>query len=65
LITQINLTGNPINTIGNLPTTGEKAPNFTLVKDELSVKSLSDHNGKRVLLNIFPSIDTAGKLCPW
>lgn len=57
-MTQITLKGNPINTIGSLPKTETKAPDFTLVKDDLSVKSLSDYKGKRVVLNIFPSIDT-------
>lgn len=55
---KITLKGNPINTIGNLPKTGTKAPEFTLVKDDLSVKKLSDYKGKRLVLNIFPSIDT-------
>ncbi len=55
---QITLKGNPINTIGNLPEVGTKAPEFTLVKDDLSVKSLSDYKGKKVVLNIFPSLDT-------
>lgn len=55
---QITLKGNPINTIGNLPKKGTKAPAFTLVKDDLSVKSLSDYKGQKVVLNIFPSLDT-------
>ena len=55
---QITLKGNPVNTIGNLPEVGTKAPEFTLVKDDLSVKSLSDYKGKKVVLNIFPSLDT-------
>lgn len=55
---QITLKGNPINTIGNLPKAGSKAPTFTLVKDDLSIKSLSDYKGQRVILNIFPSLDT-------
>ena len=55
---QITLKGNPINTIGNLPETGTKAPEFTLVKDDLSIKSLSDYKGQKVVLNIFPSLDT-------
>ena len=54
----ITLKGNPINTIGSLPKVGSKAPAFTLVKDDLSMKSLSDYKGQRVILNIFPSLDT-------
>lgn len=54
----ITLKGNPIQTIGNLPKVGSKAPNFTLTTTQLSHKSLSDFAGKNVILNIFPSIDT-------
>jgi len=55
---QITLKGTPVNTIGNLPEVGTKAPEFTLVKDDLSIKTLSDYKGKKVVLNIFPSLDT-------
>ncbi|QTE22936.1 thiol peroxidase [Polaribacter cellanae] len=54
----ITLKGNTINTIGNLPKIGEKAPNFTLTTIELGHKKLSDFAGKNVILNIFPSVDT-------
>jgi thiol peroxidase len=54
----VTLKGNPINTNGNLPSTGSKAPAFTLVKTDLSEVSLSDLAGQRVVLNIFPSVDT-------
>jgi len=55
---QITLKGNPINTIGELPAVGSKAPAFTLVKDDLSIKTLADYKGQKVVLNIFPSLDT-------
>ena len=55
---EIKLEGNPIHTVGNLPAPGSKAPDFTLVKQDLSDISLSDFSGKRVVLNIFPSLDT-------
>jgi len=55
---QITLKGNPVNTIGNLPKTGSKAPDFNLVKNDLSMGSLKDYAGKKVILNIFPSLDT-------
>lgn len=55
---QITLKGNPANTNGDLPKVGSKAPNFTLVKNDMSELSLADLKGKRVVLNIFPSIDT-------
>ena len=54
----VTLGGNTINTVGNLPAVGSKAPNFELVKDDLSVVTLNDYSGKRVVLNIFPSVDT-------
>lgn len=54
----ITLQGNPINTIGNLPKTGEKAPNFELVAGDLSRKNISDFKGHKLVLNIFPSVDT-------
>jgi len=55
---QITLQGNPIETVGALPAQGSAAPGFTLVKTDLSEVSLSDFSGKKVVLNIFPSIDT-------
>lgn len=54
----ITLGGNPIHTSGNLPEKGSKASDFTLIKNDLSTASLSDFSGKKVVLNIFPSIDT-------
>jgi thiol peroxidase len=55
---QVTLGGNPVNTSGNLPAVGSPAPAFTLTKTDLSDVSLKDYAGKRVVLNIFPSIDT-------
>jgi len=57
-MSQVTLKGNPVNTVGTLPAKGVEAPNFTLVKSDLSEVSLSDYKGTRVILNIFPSIDT-------
>ncbi|SDR88727.1 thiol peroxidase (atypical 2-Cys peroxiredoxin) [Polaribacter sp. KT25b] len=54
----ITLKGNAINTIGNLPKTGSKAPDFKLTAVDLSTKTLKDFTGKKVILNIFPSVDT-------
>ena len=54
----ITLQGNEIHTSGNLPELGTAAQNFTLVAEDLSEKTLSDFAGKKVVLNIFPSIDT-------
>ncbi|TAJ15121.1 thiol peroxidase [Marinilabiliaceae bacterium JC017] len=57
-MTKITFKGNPVNTAGDLPAIGIKAPSFTLTKTDLSEVSLSDFNGKRIVLNIFPSVDT-------
>ena len=54
----ITLGGNPITTIGTLPAVGSKALDFELVKTDLSTVKLSDFAGKKIILNIFPSIDT-------
>jgi thiol peroxidase len=54
----ITLGGNPIHTQGELPKAGTKAPDFNLIKTDLSSKSLSDYAGSKLVLNIFPSIDT-------
>ena len=54
----ITLKGNPINTVGELPAIGSAAPDFTLVKTDLSAVSLKDLAGKTVVLSIFPSVDT-------
>lgn len=55
---QITLKGNAIQTIGELPAKGTKAPDFELVKNDLSKVSLKDFKGSRLVLNIFPSLDT-------
>ena len=55
---KITLKGNEIETSGSLPEVGSVAPEFTLVKTDLSETSLEDYRGKNVVLNIFPSIDT-------
>ncbi|OIQ30410.1 MAG: lipid hydroperoxide peroxidase [Bacteroidetes bacterium MedPE-SWsnd-G2] len=54
----ITLQGSTIHTSGNLPEKGSQAPNFSLTATDLSTKSLNDFKGKKVVLNIFPSIDT-------
>lgn len=55
---QITLKGNPIHTSGEPPRKGATAPAFTLVKADLSETTLKDFTGRRVVLNIFPSLDT-------
>jgi thiol peroxidase len=55
---KIKFKGTDIHTSGNLPQNGTKAPEFALTKTDLSNISLGDLKGKKVVLNIFPSIDT-------
>ena len=50
---QITLKGNAIQTIGELPAKGTKAPDFELIKNDLSKVSLKDFAGQRLVLNIF------------
>jgi thiol peroxidase len=54
----ITLGGNPIHTSGELPKVGSKLADFKLVQNDLSVADLSTFAGKKLVLNIFPSIDT-------
>jgi thioredoxin-dependent peroxiredoxin len=54
----ITLGGNPIHTSGELPKVGSKLADFKLVKNDLSIATLSDFAGSKLVLNIFPSIDT-------
>jgi thioredoxin-dependent peroxiredoxin len=55
---QITLRGNPINTVGDLPAVGSSAPSFTLTGTDLGAVTSEQFNGKALLLNIFPSVDT-------
>jgi len=54
----ITLGGNPIQTSGELPKVGSQVPDFKLVKNDLSIATLADFKGSKLVLNIFPSIDT-------
>jgi thioredoxin-dependent peroxiredoxin len=55
----ITLKGNPVETVGTLPVKGSEAPFFCLVRTDLSEAGPADFAGKRMVLNIFPSLDTA------
>ena len=55
---QVTLKGNPFHTSGELPKVGTAAPAYTLVRTDLSEVSGPDLAGQRVVLNIFPSVDT-------
>ena len=56
---KITLKGNPVNTSGDLPVKGSNAPDFSLVKSDLGAMSLSSLAGIKLILNIFPSLDTS------
>jgi thiol peroxidase len=56
---QVTLKGNPIHTNGDLPAVGAKAPDFRLTGGDLKDVTLGDYRGKRKVLNIVPSLDTA------
>jgi len=54
----ITLSGNEIQTNGNLPKIGTQAPDFSMIQGDLSTASLEDFKGSNLVLNIFPSVDT-------
>lgn len=54
----VTLGGTPVNTISNLPEVGSPAPAFTLSRNDLSSVTLNDYRGTKLVLNIFPSVDT-------
>ena len=54
----VNLKGSPVKIAGGFPEAGTPAPGFVLVNKDLSDLTLKDFKGKRIVLNIFPSLDT-------
>ncbi|AYD89075.1 thiol peroxidase [Actinomyces sp. 2119] len=54
----ITLQGDPVSTVGDLPAVGTQAPDFELVGADLGPVSSQSLAGRRVVLNIFPSVDT-------
>jgi thiol peroxidase len=57
-MSQVTLKGNPVQVDGHFPAKGEAAPAFSLVGKDLADVTLANFDGKRKVLNIFPSIDT-------
>ena len=55
---QTALGDNIVNTVGDLPSVGSSTPSFTLTKADLTEITQADLAGQRVVLNIFPSLDT-------
>ncbi|MDH4217132.1 MAG: thiol peroxidase [Gallionella sp.] len=58
-MTAVTLKGNPVTLNGTFPSVGQAAPGFTLVAKDLKDVGLKDFAGKRKVLNIVPSLDTA------
>jgi thiol peroxidase len=56
---QVTLKGNPVQTSGEMPKVGDPAPNFTLIGTDLGELNSGQFKGQRVVLNVFPSLDTA------
>jgi thiol peroxidase len=54
----ITLKGNSISTSGDLPNIGDQAKNFSLIGKDLQEVTLNDFQGERIVMNIFPSVDT-------
>ncbi|MGL5228474.1 MAG: thiol peroxidase [Bacteroidales bacterium] len=54
----VTLKGTEVHTLAELPKVGTKAPKIELVKADLSEFCSCDVKGKKVLINIFPSLDT-------
>jgi thiol peroxidase len=55
----VTFKGQEVRTSGELPVVGTKAPDFTLTKNDLTDTTLADYAGKRIVMNIFPSLDTS------
>lgn len=55
---QVMLKGKPVNTCGDLPKVGSKAPEFELTDRDLKLKHLSDFKGKKKVISVVPSLDT-------
>ncbi len=55
---KIKLHGDTLETIGELPQKDSRAPDFSVTRGDLSEVTLHDYSGKRLILNIFPSVDT-------
>ena len=57
-MTTVTLQGNSVDIIGDLPAVGSAAPDFKLTAADLADKTLADYAGRKILMNIVPSLDT-------
>ncbi len=55
---KITFKGETVNTAAALPAVGTKAPEFAVTDTQLGTVSLANHAGKKVIINVFPSVDT-------
>lgn len=55
---QVTFGGNPVTILGKEVKVGDKAKEFSLIKNDLSTATLNDYKGKIKVLNIVPSLDT-------
>ncbi len=55
---KVTFKGNPVTLLGKEIKTGDSAPDFTVLNNELSPVKLSDYKGKVKILSVFPSVDT-------
>jgi thiol peroxidase len=55
---EVTMKGNPMTLLGELPSVGSAAPDFTVIDNELNPKSLADYKGKTVIISVVPSLDT-------
>ena len=55
----ITFKGGPLTLVGNETTSGQSAPDFTAVANDLSPYQLSDDKGKVVIISAVPSLDTS------
>ena len=55
---EFKLKGNVFHTVDHLPAVGDAAPDFKLTRKDLSEVALGDLKGRRLILNVFPSVDT-------
>lgn len=57
-MTKVNFNGNPVQLSGNIPTKGDRAEDFSFVKEDLSDATLADYKGKVKVIMALPSLDT-------
>lgn len=54
----ITFKGNPMTLLGEPAKVGQKAPDFTVLANDLSPRSLENYKGNKLLLSVVPSLDT-------